>query len=386
MESNRTERKSSIANKVAFYRQIALRQRHAENGEPGILFVGVDDKGVCANLKVTDELLLQLADIRSNGNILQFPSMSVQKRTICNCDLAVIVVQPSDTPPVRYDGRIWIRVGPRRAAATAEEERRLNEKRRARDLPFDLRSVPSSSKSDFDLELFERTYLPAAVAKEVLEQNERGIEQQLASVRFITADMDAIPTVVGLLTVGKSPADFIAGAYIQFLRIQGTSLSDPIADQKECHGPLPDLLRQIDGILKANIRIATDIKSHTLEKQSPDYPLVALQQYMRNAAMHRDYETSNAPIRFTWFSDRIEIQNPGGPYGQVTRQNFGQAGITDYRNPNIAEVMKTLGFVQRFGVGLETARKALEVNGNPPPDFRVEENHVLVVVSAKGRP
>ena len=127
LESDRTERKSSIANKRSILQAIcAFANDMPNHGEPGILFVGVDDKGVCANLKVTDELLLQLADIRSNGNILPFPSMSVQKRTICNCDLAVIVVQPSDTPPVRYDGRIWIRVGPRRAAATAEEERQLN--------------------------------------------------------------------------------------------------------------------------------------------------------------------------------------------------------------------------------------------------------------------
>jgi len=387
LESDRTERKSSIANKGSILQAIcAFANDMPNHGKPGVLFVGVDDRGVCAKLRVTDDLLLTLADIRSNGNILPFPSMSVQKRTIRNCDMAVVVVQPSDFPPVHYDGRIWIRVGPRRATATAEEERRLSEKRRARDLPSDLRPIRSSSISDFDLELFQRTYLPFAVAKEILDENERSVEQQLASVRFITADKSTIPTVVGLLAVGKSPADFVAGAYVQFLRIQGTNLSDPITDQKECHGPLPDLLRQMDDILKANIRIATDIKSHTIEKQSPDYPLVALQQYLRNAVMHRDYETSNAPIRFTWFSDRIEIQNPGGPYGQVTRQNFGQPGITDYRNPNIAEAMKTLGFVQRFGVGLETAKRALQENGNPPPDFRVEENHVLVVVSAGDKP
>ena len=58
-----------------------------------------------------------------------------------------------------------------------------------------------------------------------------------------------------------------------------------------------------------------------------------------------------------WFWDRIEIQNPGGPYGQVTRANFGMPGITDYRNPHIAEAMKNLGYVQRFGVGISLARK-----------------------------
>ena len=106
----------------------------------------------------------------------------------------------------------------------------------------------------------------------------------------------------------------------------------------------------------------------------------ALQQLVRNAVMHRDYETSNAPVRLTWFDDRIEIQNPGGPYGQVTRDNFGQPGITDYRNPNVAEAMRNLGFVQRFGVGIEIARSTLRENGNPPPEYSVQDTHVLVTV------
>ncbi len=157
-------------------------------------------------------------------------------------------------------------------------------------------------------------------------------------------------------------------------------MADPIVDQKELQGPLSEFLRQLDDVLTANIRIATDIRSESTEMRQPDYPLDALQQLVRNAVMHRDYATSNAPIRLTWFADRIEIQNPGGPFGQVTRQNFGEPGITDYRNPNLAEVMRNLGFVQRFGIGIQVARRSLLDNGNPALGFDVQENHVLAIV------
>jgi ATP-dependent DNA helicase RecG len=115
------------------------------------------------------------------------------------------------------------------------------------------------------------------------------------------------------------------------------------------------------------------------ETPHPDYPLVALQQLARNAILHRTYEGTNAPVRIYWFSDRIEIQNPGGPYGQVNRNNFG-TGITDYRNPYVAEAMKNLGYIQRFGIGIQLARKALERNGNPPPEFTPEDTAVLALV------
>ena len=127
-------------------------------------------------------------------------------------------------------------------------------------------------------------------------------------------------------------------------------------------------------------RAVPDVRSGSTERRHPDYPLDALQQLVRNAIMHRDYATSNAPVRITWFADRIEIQNPGGPFGQVTVSSFGVPGITDYRNPNVAEVMRNLGFVQRFGVGIQIARKALQDSGNPEPAFDVQDNHILVTV------
>jgi len=381
LESDRTERKESVSDSGRIRQAIcAFANDMPNHRKPGVVFIGARNDGTCANLQITDRLLLVLADMRSDGNILPMPVMSVQKRNVRGFELAVVIVEPSDFPPVRYNGRVWIRVGPRRATATEEEERRLNEKRRAKDLPFDLHPIRSASPQDLDQDFFQRTYLPAVVAPEVLAENRRSPEQQMTSMRFLSADDAITPTVVGLLTIGKSPADYVPGAYVQFLRIQGSELTDPIADQKTCQGPLPELLRQLDEILKANIHIATDIQSGPTEVQRPDYPLLALQQLVRNAVMHRDYQTTNAPVRVTWFEDRIEIQNPGGPFGQVTRQNFGQPGITDYRNPNVAEAMRTLGYVQRFGVGIQIARKALADNSNPPADFDVQDSHVLVIV------
>ena len=117
-----------------------------------------------------------------------------------------------------------------------------------------------------------------------------------------------------------------------------------------------------------------------VETRRQPYPPAALQQLVRNAVMHRTYEATNAPVRVTWFDDRIEIMNPGGPYGVVTVETFGRPGVADYRNPNLAEALRVLGFVQRFGVGIPTARRELAGNGNPAPEFKVEPNYIAVIV------
>ncbi|WP_218083023.1 AlbA family DNA-binding domain-containing protein [Anthocerotibacter panamensis] len=101
-----------------------------DNKKPGVLFIGVNDDSSCTNLNITDQLLRTLSDIRSNGNVLPIPDMVAQQRTIGGCSLVTILVHPADAPPVRYKGQVWIRVGPRRAIASPQEERRLAEKRK----------------------------------------------------------------------------------------------------------------------------------------------------------------------------------------------------------------------------------------------------------------
>jgi ATP-dependent DNA helicase RecG len=162
----------------------------------------------------------------------------------------------------------------------------------------------------------------------------------------------AQPTVAGLLVLGKDPTGFIPGAYVQFLRIDGIELTDPIGDSATFSAPLSELVRGLEEKLEAHIETSREFRSSPIELAQPDYPLAALQQLVRNAILHRNYEGTSAPVRVSWFSDRVEILSPGGPYGQVNKANFGSPDATDYRNPYLAEAMRNLGYVQKFGMGI----------------------------------
>lgn len=371
-ESHRVEFKESLsgdaANRVR-EAACAFANDLPGDGLPGVAFVGVRDDGSPTGAPVTDELLRQLADVKTDGNIVPPPSLFVEKRALAGSEVAVMAVLPSDSPPVRYRGRIHIRTGSRRGVATEQDERMLNERRRHGHRPFDLEPVPSSTMSDLSLTFFENEYLPQAFAPDVLEANDRTREQRLASLKMIASPDDPTPTALGLLVLGKSPQDFIPGAYVQFLRIEGTELADPIVDAEDIRGAVSDALRRLDDKLISHNRVAVDLTSARTERRDSLYPIAALQQITRNAVMHRAYEATNAPVRVTWFSDRVEVISPGGLYGSVNKDNFGAPGVTDYRNPNLAEAMRTLGFVQRFGVGIALARRLLQEAGHPEPAF-----------------
>ncbi|MDP9237924.1 MAG: putative DNA binding domain-containing protein [Chloroflexota bacterium] len=382
LESDLVERKESFKTTADRVREAvcAFANDLPDHKTPGVVFIGARDDGSPSGLEITDELLLQLSDIKTDGNTLPPPTIIVAKRMLRGSPIAVVIVQPADSPPVRFRGRIFIRIGPRRGIATAQDERILSEKRRHKDRPFDVQGVPSATLADIDTRLFEDTYLAGAFDRDVLAANERTLEQRLAATKMVVSADDPIPTVVGLLVLGVSVRDFLPGAYIQFLRIAGVNLGDPIADEQSIDGTLQDVIRRIDDKLTAHNRTQVDLTSGAVEVRTQPYPLVALQQLVRNAVLHRTYEATNTPVRVYWYDDRIEIQSPGGPFGVVGTDNFGQPGVTDYRNPNLAEALRVLGFVQSFGVGIPTAREALARNGNPPLEFDVQPTYVGVIV------
>ncbi len=378
-ESDRTEFKESAAYPKKIRQTIcALANDLPNHRAPGVVFIGIDDKGKCTGLPINDQLQRQLSDMRADGKITPFPQIEITKMKAEGCEFLAVVIYPSESPPIRFDGRVFVRVGPTTRQATAEEERRLTEKRRAADLPFDMRPIKAASLSDLDLELFLKTYLPEAIPKDILELNVRTVTEQLASMRFVTPN--DIPTAAGLLVLGRDARSFIPGAYIQFVRFAGAAITDDIKDQREIDGTILDILRQLDETLKVHVSTAINIKSGDQDTRYPDFPIVALQQLTRNAVLHRTYEGTNAPVRIHWFSDRIEIINPGGPFGIVTQENFGKPGVADYRNPQLAESMKSLGYVQKFGVGIQMARNELEKNGNRLPDFQIDSSFVLATV------
>ncbi len=350
---------------------------------PGLVLVGVKDDGTICDFSVADRVLQTLADMKTDGNIVPPPSMTVEKRTLQGRELALITVQPSNSPPVRYKGAIHIRTGARRGTATAQDERILNERRQYGDRPFDIHPVSFAALSDLNLSQFEHEYLPQAFDRDVLVANERTLEERLAATKMIASAADPVPTVLGLLVLGKRTLDHLPGAYIQFLRFAGNEVTDDITDEEAISGTVMDVLRRLDEKLNGHNRTSVDVTSGSRERRVSTYPIAAIQQIARNAVMHRSYEGNYTPTRVYWYDDRIEILSPGGVFGSVTIENFGRSGITSYRNPNLAEAMRNLGFVQRYGIGIPLANRLLRQAGHPEMEFNVDMNNVQVIIPSR---
>ncbi len=72
-ESDRVERKEPLDSDRASQAICGFANDLSGAGEPGVLFVGVDDAGRPIGLTVDDRLLLELAGLRDRGQVLPCP-------------------------------------------------------------------------------------------------------------------------------------------------------------------------------------------------------------------------------------------------------------------------------------------------------------------------
>jgi len=362
LENSRIERTVSTTKMDKFGEAIcAFCNDFPDSQQAGYLIIGANDNGTRSGLKVTDEMQLNIAAIRGNGNIQPQPAMAIEKFTFPDGELLVAEVQPSSFPPVRYKGVIWIRVGARRAVANDAEEKILYEKRAANIRTFDAMPCTDASLEDIDIKLFKAEYLPKAFPEEMLAEDKRDIRQQLQALGFYDLRFDC-PTYAGIILFGNNPTKFLTGCYTQYVRFAGKDRAGEILNDHKFDGNLVKALGKMDTFVELSIAKEKPVPISALrEMKIISYPYYATRELLMTAIMHRDYE-SNSPTRFYEFDNYIEIQNAGGLYGKARPENFPE--VNDYRNPVIAEAMKVLGYVNRYNRGIVRVQKELEENGN----------------------
>jgi ATP-dependent DNA helicase RecG len=334
----------------------------------GYLILGAYDNGKLSGLKVTDDLLKKIAAIRSNGNILPIPVMSVDRFSFPEGELLVAEVSPSDLPPVRYRGRCFIRIGPRRDIATEAEERILSERRSSFMPTFDTMPCYRATMDDIDTGLVKSKYLEPLIGKELIDSDTRSIEEQMAAVGLYDMSHQK-PTNAAVVLFGHKPRRLFPGLYVQYVRFRGQAVTDPVENEMQLEGNYCKLLPRLETLLEMSVIKKKPIFVSILrEEMVSNYPYQAIRELLLNACMHRDIQ-SNTPLRFYEFDDHIEIMNAGGLYGNARPENF--PSVNDYRNPLIAAAMKTLGYVNMFNRGIRQVQLDLKENGNKPATFDV---------------
>ncbi len=377
METSRVERTVSTNNTKKFGEAICAFANDLPNyGKPGYLIIGANDDGSIAGIEINEKLIQRVAALRDD--IVPPPTIIPEIFTYPDGkELLVVEVQPSSQPPVRYNDKVCVRIGPRSGVANVEDERVLMEKRSSFTRSFDARPCRESTLNDLSINIFKLVYLPTVVDAEVLESDDRKIEEQLASLRFYDLKADC-PTYAGILMFGNNPTHYLPEAYVQYVRFTGEDEVSAFDIERDFLGDLTTQMREMSNFIKSQIvkKTLPDLG----EKYQASYPASAVQELLYNAVIHRNYET-NTFVKFYEFSDKILISNSGGLHVPARPENFPNENA--YRNPILAGAAKNLGFVNKFNRGVKRAIAALAENGNPEPKFTVDQPASFEVIIYK---
>jgi predicted HTH transcriptional regulator len=159
-------------------------------------------------------------------------------------------------------------------------------------------------------------------------------------------------------------------------------------DDKVLEGPVPTLLDDAFAVLLA--RMSRQGMVSGLGRQDRwEYPLEALREILVNAVAHRDYSpmARGTRVQVEMYPDRLEVLSPGGLFGPVSIDRFGDDGVASTRNRVLVDILENVGFprdgralCEGRATGIPTVIASLREAGLVPAEFadRIKDFRVVL--------
>lgn len=247
---------------------------------------------------------------------------------------------------------------------------------------LDYSALPILAASSDDFDPLERERLRQLIERfggdhTLATLSDEDLEGALGLIR--TEDGRRIPTVAGLLTLGRESAirQHIPTHEVAFQALTGVD----VRVNDFYRGPLLKVFERI--LEQFNARVEEDeMQLGLFRVPVPNYDKRTFREAFVNALVHRDYARSGA-VHVRWETEAIVISNPGGFVEGVTLENLL---VTEPRprNPTLADVIKRIGLAERTGRGVDLIYQGLLRYGRPAPDYRRSDSLSVVVVLSGG--
>ncbi len=192
------------------------------------------------------------------------------------------------------------------------------------------------------------------------------------------------PTLAGILMFGKYPQEFFPQLMITFVQFFGTTEGEKtpqgarFVDNRTFEGSIPEMVEQAETYVLAAMRKSTLIEG-LFRRDIPEYPQEVVREAVCNAVAHRDYSSyvRGSYVQFRMFADRLEIQSPGGLFGNVTVENIEDEHST--RNARLMRMMEDMHLVENRGSGIKAMLHAMRDANLEPPRFDDRRSSFKVV-------
>jgi len=358
------------------------------NTNDGLIIIGVDDDTRQINgAKTTREKEGCLDNIHNAAKQCCDPEVSISRIEEVNTPQSTVfivsITKDSDEVCVT-DGTILVRKGTMDVKPSNYEIQLLFSKRNK--LKFEGEIVEGASLDDIDFDKileFRAEYLRNRNKR--LSNDDMGILKQLGCIKR-RKDED-IPTVAGILCFGKIPQQFFSLDYIHIFRY-GTTEKDSRAKISDCYidgGTLSEMISEAYNFITESLskELIPYKNPHTGKREYiPKYPYLVIREAIANAVTHREYSPFiRNGIDIFWYSDRIEIINPGLFLDPITPENI-YTERNRQRNPDIARILTGYGYAEQAGEGMRLFQRECEDHPLKPeyPEYKELTDAIVTIL------
>ena len=144
---------------------------------------------------------------------------------------------------------------------------------------FDAMPCIGTTLADIDINLVRSEFLPKAVASEILADDKRPLEEQLASLGFFDLRYNC-PTNGCIILFGGNPGRYFPGAYVQYVRFKGVDRAGEIINEHKFGNNLCHDLIKIDAFVETSVSQKRPIPISVLREETvANYPYWACLLY-----------------------------------------------------------------------------------------------------------
>lgn len=270
----------------------------------------------------------------------------------------------------------WIRYGESRHRMSEEEKRDFRTTRQ--ELSFEQELGPYEFPRDFDLRIVN-DFCDAYRTREARQWSNEEIMLDRHLLRRDGGTLRPLNSLV--LMAAKDPRLTIPGCRVRVQRFRGEvegfgDSYDPAQD-KIVEGNIVNIITGASATISDMIYDVTWLNKDGKFVTTPEYPQWAWFESLVNACVHRSYSFSGTEIFVKLFSDRMEIESPGGFVPPVNENTIYHARST--RNYHLMDALRYLGYVRMGREGTRRIRDSMRDYNLPEPSFKQEALHGVVV-------
>lgn len=330
------------------------------NTQGGELYIGVDDDGTIIGLEHADKVLESVSSMLHDSiqpDILVHTFLEIVE--LDHKEVVKISVSRGTRRPYHLKAKgmkpsgVFIRYGTSVTNASEENIRQM---------------IIESDGTNYETMRNLHQELTFTEADTIFkEQNLKFGPEQMRTLGLVTED--GYYTNLGLLFSDQCEHTIKCARYLGNDKLE-------FQDRKEFKG---SILSQVEAAYEyLSLNNAKSAHFEGLKRiEIESYPSYALREALINAVTHRDYSFSGS-ILIHLFQDRLELVSLGGLVKGLTLEDI-ELGISQSRNPKLANIFYRLKWIESYGTGLQRIKESYK-NSVAKPHWNIGPNAFVVTL------